>query len=230
MFVLWIESPRPRRAEARRVNGYYCCSVVQAVICPTNDANGVLVRPLKAMSSMSQPGLPVDSSAPIRKRSLICWLANVVPRLMVTLLNPGHPALRLMNALRFVPMGALVTPLVWPLYGSVPTVRTSTQLAPLSVLISTTPPSHAPCGGGGIAVLTVNSNACRCRNDIVSGPDPTSKTGGTIICSAGRESFLPSTCPLLSGPKNTCWIGDSARRCHDVMFGSATVSPVIVQP
>ena len=50
----------------------YGCSVVQMPVCPTSDANGVFVSPPIAMLSMSQPGAPVDSSAPMRKRILTC--------------------------------------------------------------------------------------------------------------------------------------------------------------
>ena len=94
----------------------------------------------------------------------------------------------------------------------------SLQVAP-SVLISTTPPSHPPF-----------SNANRCSNEIVNGPVPTLSTGDVTICWSGAEGLRSSTWPLLSGPKNTWRIGDSARRCHDAILGGATASPVTVQP
>jgi len=70
--------------------------------------NGVFVIPPTAMSSMSQPGAPVDSSAPMRNRILTSWFAYVVPTFRLTGTKFGHPVIRLTKAFLFRPIGASV--------------------------------------------------------------------------------------------------------------------------
>src|SRR5258707_2090965 len=124
--------------------------------------------------------------------------------------------MRLTNAGWLTPMGAVVTPLVLPLYAPVPM---SVKEAPPFVLISTTPPSQP-----------VASKENRCRKVMTRGPVPTCMVGEVSACSSGRSAFSPSVWPLLSGPQKTCWVGERARRCQALTLGEVVASPEIVQP
>src|SRR5258705_9345978 len=93
------------------------------------------------------------------------------------------------------------------------------QLAPPLLLISSTPPSQPP-----------PSNENRCEKVITRDVLPTRSVGEVRICSSGRLPLTSSIWPLLSGPHQTCWTGESARRCHPVMFGSSAALPETVQP
>src|SRR6185295_16929273 len=93
------------------------------------------------------------------------------------------------------PRGDVEPALVDPLYAPMPM---SAHEPPPSALSSTTPPSQPPI-----------SNAKRCRKETTNGPGPTCMLGDTRLRSSGRLAFCPSTCPLLSGPQNTCCVSDS---------------------
>src|SRR5512141_1674277 len=95
----------------------------------------------------------------------------------------------------------------------------SAHVAPPSALSSMTPPSQPPL-----------SNEKRCEKEITSGPAPTRIVGETSDCSSGPSALTSSNCPLLSGPQNTCWVGESARRRQALMFGDDVAPPAIVHP
>src|SRR5688572_2660730 len=168
------------------------------------------------MSSMSQPGAPVDSSAPMRKRNCTALPAKPAPRFTVVLTKFGQPAFRTTNARRLAPIGADVSALVEPLY--TPGTNSSTSFQPEPSLTSITPPSQLP-----------PSNAKRCRNERDRLPAPTWNIGEVRICSSGAKSLVSSFCPLLSGPHQTWSRGASVRRCQGAMFGEFGASPATVQ-
>src|SRR4051812_8996616 len=83
--------------------------LAQSAMLVVTVGKGLLVIPVKLISSISQPyglGVGLALSEAIRKRTFTVWLARVLPMLIVAVVSAGHPALVPMKPCR--PLSALV--------------------------------------------------------------------------------------------------------------------------